>query len=107
MNPQQKPSLHWCSLVLVSLLAGAAVIRGQATPPAPAKPAAAVKLTAAEAASFATEARQKVNVEMPAGIELALWASERLITDPVAIDVDANGTAYVVSSSRANLPLDI
>ena len=29
------------------------------------------------------------------------------MTDPIAIDVDANGTAYVISSSRANLPLDI
>jgi putative heme-binding domain-containing protein len=107
MNPQQKPALYWCSLVAVSLLAGIAAIRGQATPPPAAKPAAQVKLAPEEAASSAKEARQKVNVEMPAGIELSLWASERLVTDPIAIDVDANGTAYVVSSSRANLPLDI
>ena len=107
MNPQQKPAPYWYALVLISLLAGVAAIRGQATPPAAAKPAAQVKLTPAEADAFAKEARQKVNVEMPAGIELSLWASERLVTDPIAIDVDANGTAYVVSSSRANLPLDI
>jgi glucose/arabinose dehydrogenase/HEAT repeat protein len=71
------------------------------------RPAAQVRLTKAEAAAFAKDARGKVNVEMPAGVELRLWASERLISDPIAIDVDPDGTAYVISSSRANLPLDI
>jgi quinoprotein glucose dehydrogenase len=71
------------------------------------KPAAQVRLTKAEAAAFARDARARVNVEMPAGVELRLWASERLISDPIAIDVDPDGTAYVISSSRADLPLDI
>ena len=106
MSPQQRPAVYWCSLVLVTLL-GAVVIGGQSAPAGGSKPPAQVRLTPAEAAAFAKEARQKVNVEMPPGIELSLWASERLVTDPIAIDVDANGTAYVISSSRANLPLDI
>src|SRR5829696_127003 len=79
----------------------------QGAPPAPAKPKADVRLNAAEATAFAKAARQKADVEVPEGIELTLWASERLITDPIAIDVDPAGTAYVISSSRADLPLDI
>ena len=98
--------LYWSSLVLVCLLGGAAAIGGQAGPAA-AKPPAPVRLTPAEATTAAREIRQKVNVETAPGIELGLWASERLVTDPIAIDVDPNGTAYVISSSRANLPLDI
>jgi putative heme-binding domain-containing protein len=106
MIPTQRPVLYWSSLVLVCALGGVAALGGQAVPAA-AKPAAPVRLTPAEATTFATETRQKVNVETAPGIELSLWASERLVTDPIAIDVDANGTAYVISSSRANLPLDI
>jgi putative heme-binding domain-containing protein len=107
MSPQQRPAVYWCSLALVTIVGGAAAIGGQAPPAAGSKPAAQVRLTPAEAATFAKEARQKVNVEMAPGIELSLWASERLVTDPIAIDVDPNGAAYVISSSRANLPLDI
>jgi putative heme-binding domain-containing protein len=104
----QQPPVYWCSFLLVSLLAGVMVRADQSTPAAaPAKPAVTVRLTPAEAAAFAKEARQKVNVDVPAGIELTLWASERLMTDPIAIDVDANGTGFAISSSRANLPLDI
>jgi putative heme-binding domain-containing protein len=79
----------------------------QGAPPAGSKPAAQVRLAKTEAATLAAAVRKSVDVEMPAGVELTLWASERLITDPIAIDVDADGTAYVISSSRANLPLDI
>jgi quinoprotein glucose dehydrogenase len=106
MTRQQKPTVYWCSVASVVLLAGATAMGDQAAP-APAKPAAPVRLTPADATAFAKEARSKVNVEMPPGIELTMWASERLITDPIAVDVDANGIAYAISSSRANLPLDI
>ncbi len=56
---------------------------------------------------MAKEARQRVSVELAPGLELTLWAPERLLTDPVAIDLDDRGTAYVTSTSRNNLPLDI
>jgi putative heme-binding domain-containing protein len=107
MSPQQPSAVYWCSLILVCVLGGAAAIGGQGVPAGGAKPAGPVRLTPAEATTFARETRQKVNVEMAPGIELSLWASERLVTDPIAIDVDPSGTAYVISSSRANLPLDI
>ena len=89
------------SLSVVSPLSGRQAKPVSNAPPGP------IRLTAEDAARLAKETRAKVNVEMPAGIELTLWASERLVTDPIAIDVDAKGTAYVISSSRANLPLDI
>src|SRR5688500_13596768 len=93
-----------CGLMLVI-----PVMQGDQGPPgtSASRPASQVRLTKAEAAAFARDARTRLNVDMPAGVELTLWASERLISDPIAIDVDPDGTAYVISSSRADLPLDI
>ena len=88
------------------LLFFGAVVSGDQAKSA-AKPGPDVRLARAEAAAAAKEARASVDVELPKGLELTLWASERLITDPIAIDLDATGTAYVISSSRADLPLDI
>src|SRR4051812_23478042 len=96
-----------CLIVSALVLARVTARGQQPAPAAAARPPAQVRLTPAEAAAGARDARQKVNVEVPPGIELTLWASDRLISDPVAIDVDGNGVAYVISSSRANLPLDI
>jgi putative membrane-bound dehydrogenase-like protein len=64
-------------------------------------------LTQADAARLAKEARQKISVDMQPGLELTLWAPEPLVTDPVAIDLDDHGTAYITSSTRVNMPLDI
>ena len=98
---------QWLALVF-SVAVPAALLSGRQAPPAPA-PAHAkeVRLTQPEAVRLAKEARQKVSVEMPPGLELTLWAPEQLVTDPVAIDVDARGTVYVTSSTRNNMPLDI
>jgi putative membrane-bound dehydrogenase-like protein len=91
-----------------AVLVPAALLSGSQAPTAPpVAPNKVVRLTAADAARLATEARGKVTVEMPAGLELALWAPEKLVVDPVAIDVDDRGTVYVTSSSRNNMPLDI
>jgi len=92
--------------VLACLLAIPAVLPGSSQPAAPAQ-TPTVRLTPADAAAMAKEARQRVSVELAPGIELKLWAPERLVTDPVAIDLDERGTAYVTSTSRNNLPLDI
>jgi putative membrane-bound dehydrogenase-like protein len=66
-----------------------------------------VKLTPADAARRAADARKEVDVEMPPGLEIKLWASDDLIVDPVALDFDEQGTVYAVGTSRANMPLDI
>jgi len=66
-----------------------------------------VQLTPSDAARMAAEARKGVNVEMPAGLELSLFASDALIVDPVALEFDETGTLYATSTSRNNMPLDI
>jgi quinoprotein glucose dehydrogenase len=66
-----------------------------------------VRLTAADAARLAAEARQSVKVEMPPGFELKLWASDALLVDPMALEFDESGTLYVTSTGRVDMPLDI
>ncbi len=66
-----------------------------------------VKLSPADAARQAAEARKGVNVELPPNLELTLWASDELIVDPVALEFDSRGTLYATSTSRNNMPLDI
>jgi quinoprotein glucose dehydrogenase len=61
----------------------------------------------ADAARLADGGRAAVQVEMPAGVELTLWAPDGLIADPVALEVLPDGTVYVAGTQRNNLPLDI
>ena len=107
MKAKPSPYSRWIACGSLLLLS-AALTSGSQAPPAPAPAhAGLVKLPAADATRLAKETREKVSVEMPPGLELTLWAPEQLVTDPVAIDVDASGTVYVTSSSRNNMPLDI
>jgi quinoprotein glucose dehydrogenase len=94
--------------VLVALATLSPTIAGRQAPPAAAAQVpATVRVSAADAARLAKEIRAKVSVELPPGLELTLWASDSLVTDPIAIDLDPQGNAYVVSSTRINMPLDI
>ncbi len=103
----------WLLATLLTLLAVPFIlptrsgVEAQAPAARPDPPAAQVRLAPADAASFAKDARSRVNVELPAGLELTLWASEKLVIDPVAVDVAPDGTVYVTSTTRNNLPLDI
>ena len=54
----------------------------EASPPAPAAPAPAVDVT------------------LPTGFQMRTFASEPLVSDPVAFDIDANGRFYVAESER-------
>lgn len=57
-----------------------------------------IRISAADAVRHAALAREQTPVELAGGLELSLWASEALrIVDPVAIDVDARGRAWVTS----------
>ncbi len=53
------------------------------------------------------EVRAGAKVELPPGLQLTLWAPQQLLIDPVAIDIDARGRAYVTSTTRKDLPADI
>ena len=86
-------------------LASGAFLSGQVGP-APPRPAL-VTLDKADAAKLAAAERAAVQVEMPAGVELKLWAPDGLIADPVALEVTPDGTVYVAGTQRNNLPLDI
>jgi putative heme-binding domain-containing protein len=87
-----------------ALVVSSAVPSGQQGP-APARPAL-VTLDKADAARLAEAARAAVQVEMPPGVELKVWAPDGLIADPVSVEVAPDGTAYVSGTQRNNLPLD-
>ena len=78
-------------------------MRAQAVLP----PAVTVRLNPAEAAQLAREGRQSVAAVLANGLELSLWAPRQLIADPIAIDFDSRGTAYVTSSPRSGQLVDI
>ncbi len=93
-------------LILIVCAAGALTLAGRQS--AAVKPLPrSVQLKAPDAQRLATAARNGVTVEMPAGLELKLWASDELIVDPVALEFDDKGTLYATSTSRNNMPLDI
>lgn len=94
-------------LLLVLALGSTVLLRGQA-PLGPFPPLGEVtRLTADEAARAAADATRRVRAELAAGVELSLWAPKALLVDPVAIDVAPDGTVYVSSTTRNNLPIDI
>lgn len=103
---------RWLSLVaLLGLsLAPGVLLRGAQPPttlPHDLAPGRTVTLSASDAARLAEEARAKLSVELPEGVELALWAPHELLVDPVAIDLAPDGTLYATSTMRNNMPLDI
>ena len=114
----QLPSSRVLSVASLVALVTVPGVLTLASPPshgfgAPSQSAAArqlprdVKLSPADAARQAAEARKGVNVELPPNLELTLWASDELIVDPVALEFDSRGTLYATSTSRNNMPLDI
>jgi putative heme-binding domain-containing protein len=92
-------------LCVAGTIASGAFLSGQQAP-APPRPAL-VTLDKADAAKLADAGRAAVQVEMPPGVELTLWAPDGLIADPVAVEVTPDGTVYVAGTQRNNLPLDI
>ena len=106
----RQPSLLAAGLAL-ALYGSVVLVRGAQAPdtPSPSSPSGPerVSLTRDEVARLAAEAEGSVKVELPEGLSLKLWAPARLIHDPVAIDLDPRGTAYVTGTARNNMPLDI
>lgn len=95
-------------LALLIVVPLASQVRRPADPASSEPPQLAeVRLTADEAATAARVARAEVNVEVPDGLELTLWASSDLLVDPVAMDFDPDGVMYLTSTTRNDLPLDI
>ncbi|MDZ7717680.1 MAG: hypothetical protein U5K72_02525 [Balneolaceae bacterium] len=54
-----------------------------------------------QAASEANEITQNTQAEVAEGLEYSLWASEKLIADPIAIDMDNQGRAWITVTNRS------
>ena len=60
-----------------------------------------LRVEADQAASEAREITQNTQAEVAEGLEYSLWASEKLLGDPIAIDMDDQGRAWVTITNRS------
>jgi putative membrane-bound dehydrogenase-like protein len=90
-------------LLLTGLVLAAGALAAQAPPQAPGP----VRLSSAEVATLAAEARRTIPAQLADGFELTLWAPTGFLTDPIGLDIQSDGTVYVVGSARSGLPTDI
>ena len=86
----------------LALLTPSGII-GQSQDRAPAP----VRLPAGDVDQRAREARQTIPAQLAEGFELTLWAPTEFVTDPIGLDIDRDGTVYVVGSARSGMPMDI
>lgn len=97
-------------LVTIFVTAGCGSASGPALVPAPLPDAlqgTIVRLEAAEAAELAHRLEQAEGTGVVDDLELTLWASEKLLEDPIALTVDEHAHVYVTGSSRSGFMLDI
>jgi quinoprotein glucose dehydrogenase len=59
-----------------------------------------IELTDEEVSQSAGEIRGDVNLDIHEGLEVTLWASESLLGDPVGINFDHKGRAWVATTNR-------
>ncbi len=60
-----------------------------------------VSLDAQKAAEEAATIRNNVVVELADSLELKLWASEKLLADPIGLDITDDGKAYITVTNRS------
>lgn len=94
------------------LLAAAALLtltaaNAQNDPTAPSGMGETTALTAGYASRAAAGTESVQDTEVIDGLELEVWAPPGLVANPLTLDFDSDGRAYVVASSRAGLLLDI
>lgn len=97
------------TLLLPLLLAACSSESPEAPPPASsassssARPALEVRqVTDAEAEKAAATIAGQVNLVPAEGLDVQLWASEKLLGDPVAISVDNQGRLWATVTNRSN-----
>lgn len=67
-----------------------------------------INLTEQEAAEQAQKIREKIAPELADGFDLSLWASEKLLEDPIGLDVDNQGRIFItVTNRRRSSEIDI
>lgn len=59
-----------------------------------------LKIDATKAAELSEKIKQEVAVKVAEGLELSLWASDSLVTDPIAISMDDRGGVYYTNAVR-------
>ncbi len=105
-SPWRPRSLTIAGLSL-AILAGLPAVSTLQTPTqAPTKTGTVVRLTPDEARASAAEARKSSSIQLANGLEINVWATGQLVADSLAMDIDANGVAYVGSTPRASQWLD-
>ena len=57
-------------------------------------------MTSEDAARLSKEIRSKVAAEVHPSFDLILWASDSLLADPIALDMDEQGRVYVTKTNR-------
>ena len=66
----------------------------------PIYPDRTVDLEPTEAADLARKIRSESNIQVEEGLQLDLWASDSLVTDPIAISVAPDGRVFYTSATR-------
>lgn len=105
---KKNPLIH--SALLLPLLLAACAPDTPEPPPAikstsssSAKPALEIRqMTDADAEKAAATIARQVNLVMADGLDVQLWASEKLLGDPVAISVDNQSRVWVTVTNRSN-----
>ncbi|MBB4080061.1 putative membrane-bound dehydrogenase-like protein [Lewinella aquimaris] len=66
----------------------------------PTYPDRTIELEPGQAATLATKIRAESNIQLDGDLELSLWASDSLVTDPIAISVAPDGKIFYTSATR-------
>ena len=71
-------------------------------------PTRIVQMDPAKSADLAKKIREDASVEVADGLDLAVWASDSLVADPIAISVAPDGRIFYTSAARqANSEFDV
>lgn len=86
-----RPSL----LLSLLFLAGAGLLGCSESPPPK-----TTRLSDADARHLAAEARSEISGTFAGNLDVSLWASDTLVADPIALDIDRQGQAWVTVTNR-------
>ena len=103
---RSSPRLALTGLALAAIVALPVAVAVQTPAKPPVKAGEVVRLDAREARKAADEARKTAPIQLAPGLEVKVWATEQLVADTLAIDLDANGVAYIGSTPRGSQWLD-
>ncbi|MTB50807.1 HEAT repeat domain-containing protein [Lewinella sp. W8] len=90
------------ALITICLLTclGMGLITCESAPTGPRYPDRSITLNPDAARELAGKLRQEVNVQVDEALELSLWATDSLISDPIAISVAPDGRIFYTSATR-------